>query len=160
MQRRLMALTIALMLLSGAGVAAAAQAPDAAHMSMTPRRDVALAHHALGEAERSLGNALQDMGFTSPNVQSNRAIDDAYEAQNSALRARALLPRGVRQDSPAHYQRSMNLLQEAAQDDRATIQALADLPVGKARDAALDQTRQALTDTQDAMIDIAPQLAS
>lgn len=68
--------------------------------------------------------------------------------------------RGVRQTRQASYGRSLERLREAAHDDRTTIQALADLPVSKARDAALDQTRQALIDTQDAMIDIAPQLAS
>ena len=159
MQGKLIAVTI-VAILSGTGLAAAAQPQDAAQVSMSPQRDVALAHDALGKAEHKLGDALQDMSFTSPDIPSDKAMGAAYEAQNSTQRALALLPRDARRATPASFERSLERLQQAAQDDRATIQALADLPVSKARDAALDQTRQALIDTQDAMIDIAPQLAS
>jgi len=159
MQGKLIAVMIAGMLF-GAGTAVAAQSQDAAHVSMSPQRDVALAHDALGKAEHRLRDALHDMSFTSPDSQSDKAMGAAYEAQNSTQRALALLPRDARRATHASFERSLERLQQAAQDDRETIQALADLPVSKARDAALDQTRQALLDTQEAMIDMAPQLAS
>ncbi len=159
MQGRLLAVMMTVML-SSTGLATAAQPKDGASIATTAQQDVARAHGALGKAEHSLGDALKDMSFMSPVVQSAEAEGDAYEAQNSTQRALALLPRGQEQATHASYDRSLERLQEAAQDDRVTMQALAELPASKARDAALDQTRQALIDTQDAMVDIAPQLSS
>lgn len=54
--------------------------------------------------------------------------------------------------------RSMSRLTQAAQRLRETIQALAAAPAGAQRDAAMETARAALLDTQQAMIDLPPQL--
>jgi hypothetical protein len=53
---------------------------------------------------------------------------------------------------------SMTRLSEAAQRLRETIQALANAPAGPQRNAAIATARQALLDTQQAMIDLPPDL--
>ena len=158
MQPRLMAVMIAATL-SGAWIPAMAQPHYTAYTPMFQQTDVGLARASLKDAESSMHHAVQDMNFKADAMQADQAIGAAYEAQNSTQRALALLPRDARHASAASYQHSLDRLQEAADDDRKTIQQLADLPVSKSRDEALDQARHALADTQDAMLDIAPHLS-
>ncbi|HWI14129.1 MAG TPA: hypothetical protein VNT02_07725 [Burkholderiales bacterium] len=58
----------------------------------------------------------------------------------------------------AEQTKAMERLTEAAQRLRETIQALAKAPVGPQRDGAMESARQALRETQQAMIDLPPEL--
>lgn len=59
--------------------------------------------------------------------------------------------------TPAHSA-SMDRLLQAAQRLRETIQALANAPAGPQRNAAIETAREALLDTQAAMIELPPEL--
>lgn len=58
----------------------------------------------------------------------------------------------------ADYSQSMNKLLQAAQDLRESIQAMAQMPAGPQRERALSQSREALLETQRAMLELPPEL--
>lgn len=60
----------------------------------------------------------------------------------------------------AQYTRSMEKLQAGAQRLRESIQALAQKPPGRERDQALAKAHEALLTTQQAMLDLPPELRS
>jgi len=121
-----------------------------------PDSDAAKARKDLASAQQSLHETVRDISVkTNPG---DRAAVAAYVAEDSTQRARALLPRNANADA-ASYQRSQQRLQDAAQQDRETLQKLAQLPVSKKRDQAIHEARRALLETQNAMIDIAPDVS-
>lgn len=60
--------------------------------------------------------------------------------------------------APTNYGESMVRLQQAAQKLREAVQAMAQQPAGERRNAAADEAREAILETQRAMIDLPPEL--
>jgi Beta/Gamma crystallin len=60
--------------------------------------------------------------------------------------------------SDAEYNRSMERLTKAAQNLRAAVQAMAAQPPGQGRNAAMKQANDALLETQQAMVQLPPEL--
>ncbi|HEX6318098.1 MAG TPA: hypothetical protein VFZ84_04425 [Burkholderiales bacterium] len=60
--------------------------------------------------------------------------------------------------APTNYGESMVRLQQAAQKLREAVQAMAQQPAGERRNAAADEAREAIVETQRAMIDLPPEL--
>lgn len=60
--------------------------------------------------------------------------------------------------APVNYGESMVKLQQAAQKLREAVQAMAQQPAGPQRNAAMDEAREALLETQRSMIDLPPEL--
>jgi hypothetical protein len=56
--------------------------------------------------------------------------------------------------APTNYGESMVRLQQAAQKLREAVQAMAQQPAGAKRNAAADQAREALRETQSAMVEL------
>ena len=60
--------------------------------------------------------------------------------------------------APTNYGESMVRLQQAAQKLREAVQAMAQQPAGPKRNAAADEAREAIVETQRAMIELPPEL--
>lgn len=60
--------------------------------------------------------------------------------------------------APTNYGESMVRLQQAAQKLREAVQAMAQQPAGPRRNAAADEAREAIVETQRAMIQLPPDL--
>ena len=60
--------------------------------------------------------------------------------------------------APTNYGKSMVRLQQAAQKLREAVQAMAQQPAGPRRAQAMDEAREALLETQRAMVELPPEL--
>ena len=111
----------------------------------------------------------------------NQAIKEAHQALFDTNEAMMQLPPDMRGDASAtgttvspgasgsagnvvypksdvEYTRAMEELQKAAQRLRESIQSMAQQPVGEQRNQAIKQARQALYDTNQAIIQLPPEM--
>jgi len=162
MQARLITVLTALVL-AGSWTSAMAKVQHASWIQDTRGgrwhlTDAAKARRDLTSAEKDLRQAVQDVDTKSAGKIADDAVVMAYDSEDSTQRAKSLLPR-TPFGGAAVYDRSLQRLKEAAQEDRETLQKLAALPVSNKRDEAIHEARQALQKTQDAMLDIAPHVS-
>lgn len=159
MQAKWSAIMIALGI-AGAGIPAWALAHDSAQSPVTEQQDLTAARTDMMQARNSAENAAHDISPAAARAQGDAALLDAYDAEDSAQLAQALMPEHAGEASTAGIQRELNRVQEAAQADRETIQALAEMPVSRQRDASLHDARKALADSEEAEIRLASHLPS
>jgi hypothetical protein len=114
----------------------------------------------LQQATQKLRDAIQAMAQEPAGDRRNRAIEEAHEALFETQRAMIALPPELRVGSAGSpdYTQSMERLKAAAQKLREAAQAMAQQPAGERRAKAIDQARQALFDTQQAMIALPPNM--
>lgn len=114
----------------------------------------------LQQAAQKLREAIQAMAQEPVGDRRNRAIGQAQEALFETQRSIMALPPELRVSSSTtpDYTKSMEQLQAAAQKLREATQAMAQEPAGERRNKAIDQARQALFDTQQAMIALPPDM--
>ena len=108
----------------------------------------------LQQATEKLRDATQAMAQEPAGPARNRAIGQVHEALFEAQRSMIALPPDLRLGSAStpDYSNSMERLKEEAQKLREAAQAMAQQPAGERRNKAIDQARQALFDTNQAMI--------
>ena len=108
----------------------------------------------LQQASQKLRDAIQAMAHEPAGERRNRAIGQVHEALFETQRAMIALPPELRVGSASapDYSNSMERLKEAAQKLREATQQMAQQPAGERRNKAIDQARQALFDTHQAMI--------
>jgi hypothetical protein len=115
----------------------------------------------LQEAAQKLREAVQAMAQQPAGPRRNAAADEARQALVEAQSAMVWLPPDLRKgegiDHP-NYTESMARLREAAQRLRDAVHAMAQQPAGPRRSEAIDEANQALFDTQQAMIQLPPEL--
>lgn len=115
----------------------------------------------LQQATQKLRDAVQAMAQQPAGARRNAAADEAREAIVEAQSAMVWLPSDLRRgegiDHP-NYTESMARLREAAQRLREAVQAMAQQPAGPRRSEAMQQANQALFDTQQAMLQLPPEL--
>lgn len=143
---------------AGAGIPALAY--GSAQTLVTEQQDLTAARTDVRQARNRLEDAAQDIAPAAARVPGDLALLDAYNAEDIAQRAWALMPKHADQASTTSIQREMDRLQQAAQSDRETIRALAEMPVSRQRNASLREARKALAESQQAMIQLAPYLPS
>ena len=114
------------------------------------RRNAAIrqAHAAILEANGAMGQLYQP-----------RAASGAV-GTTSGIGQGGTVGGTVYPKSDADYTRAMEKLLAAAQKFRESIQAMAQMPAGPQRDQAIQQAHQALFDTNQAMIQLPPELRS
>lgn len=114
----------------------------------------------LQQAAQKLREAVQAMAQEPAGERRNRAIAQAQEGLLETHRAMMALPPELRVGSATSpdYTKSMERLQAAAQKLREAAQAMAQQPAGERRNQSIDQVRQALFDTQQAMIALPPDM--
>lgn len=135
-------------------------------------RDHAPAMDKLQKAAQHLRESIQAMAQKRPGGERDRAIDQAHEALLETHAAMVALPpdlrgsgalpepdrtrpsqrRGATAASDADYERSVAQLMRASDSLRQSIQAMAQQPAGQRRNQAMEQARQALWDSQQAMV--------
>lgn len=109
----------------------------------------------LKQSAQRLRESIQAMAQKQPGPDRDRAIEKAHDALLETQRAMVALPPELRSTgtvSTADYDQSVQQLMKAADSLRESIQAMAQQPVGEGRNRAIEQARQALWDTQQAMI--------
>ena len=113
----------------------------------------------LMEASQRLREAIQAMAQHPAGERRDYALNQAHKALFDAQQSIVNLPveayRGEG-GSPPNYTKSMERLQQAADKLRQAIQAMADRPAGDQRAAAIDEAREALLETQQAMVWLPP----
>ncbi len=121
-----------------------------------PPPDYSASMKRLQAAEQKLRTAIQTMAQMSAGPKRDQAINDAQEALFDANRAMIALPPELRTGggtaSAADSDRAMERLQQAAQRFRAAVQAMATRPAGERRNRAAQEAREAIVETQEAMI--------
>jgi exonuclease VII small subunit len=137
---------------AGTSSAAGATAPTNYSQSMA----------RLQQAAQKLREAVQAMAQQPPGPRRDAAAQQAREAIVETQGAMVALPPELRTGSNpgagVNYTASMARLQEAAQRLREAVQAMAQQPAGAGRNAAVLQANQALFDTQQAMLQLPPDL--
>ncbi len=107
-------------------------------------------------AAQNLREAVQAMATQPAGPRRNQAMKQANEALLETQRAMVQLPPELRNESSAvsgkQYDESMEKLQQAAQQLRESIQAMATQPTGSKRSEATRQAHEALLETQQAML--------
>ncbi|MBL0419170.1 hypothetical protein JI739_02310 [Ramlibacter sp. AW1] len=149
---------------SGSGTTATAPASSAASSDQSQSMD------KLQKAAQHLRESIQAMAQKRAGPDRDRAIDQAHEALLETHAAMLALPPDLRQGnipeidktrpsetrraavSDADYERSVSQLMRAADSLRQSVQAMAQQPAGERRNQAMSQARQALWDTQQAMV--------
>lgn len=130
-------------------------APTGAAASATAQQGGEQSMQKLQQAADHLRESIQAMAQKPAGADRQRALDQAHEALLETQRAMVALPadaRGTRVVSDAQYERSVSQLMKAADDLRQSIQAMAQRPAGEQRHQAIESAREALWDTQQAMI--------
>ena len=116
----------------------------------------------LQEAAQRLRESIQAMAQQPPGERRNQAIDQAhqalYDTQSAMIRLPPELRTGPGSASQPNYTKSMERLQQAAQKLREAVQAMAQQPAGDNRNAAAREAREALLETQQAMVMLPPDL--
>ncbi|MGQ0752700.1 MAG: hypothetical protein ACT4PS_19435 [Betaproteobacteria bacterium] len=117
----------------------------------------------LKQAADRLRKSIQEMADQPAGPRRNDAIKAAHAALRDTQSAMIQLPPELRLSSAdggsgTGYTDSMARLKEAAQKLRESVQAMADQPAGPRRNEAMDQAREALLETQQAMINLPPEL--
>ncbi|TFY99900.1 hypothetical protein [Ramlibacter rhizophilus] len=169
------ACTAALMATSAAALAqgsSSTPAASAASPAATAGDTSGQAMEKLRAAAQHLRESVQAMAQKQPGPDRDRAIDQAHDALLETQRAMVALPpdmrgsgrmpdieasppsqrRGTASVSDADYQRSVTQLMRAADSLRQSVQQMAQQPAGERRNRAMEQARQALWDTQQAMV--------
>jgi hypothetical protein len=148
---------IAALALAAGGAAAQQGTPD--KQQAQPGRQAAPADsqsmEKLKQSAQRLRESIQTMAQKKPGPDRDRAIAEAHEALLETQRAMVALPpelRGTATVRTADYDKSVRKLMKAADSLRESIQAMAQQPPGERRNRAIDQARQALWDTQSAML--------
>jgi hypothetical protein len=100
------------------------------------------------------------MGQQPAGSRRNEAMQAAREALLDTQQARVRLPLELRTgDGPGvDRSRAMERLQEATQDLREAIQAMAQQPAGERRNQAIREANEAILEAQQAMIALPPDL--
>ena len=115
----------------------------------------------LQEASQRLREAIQAIAREPAGARRNAAVEQAHAALFDAQQAMIMLPpelrAGTGREAP-DYARSMKRLQHAARTLRESVQAMALQPAGKRRSDAAERTREALLETQQAIIWLPPAL--
>lgn len=89
---------------------------------------------------------------------STAAVLPATAASSTGAGSTGGTAAGVSRAADPNYSKSMEKLQRAAQSLREAVQAMAAQPAGKERNTAMEQARKALFDTQQAMMELPPEL--
>ena len=162
MQSKLTAILVAAAL-SGAWLPATADttARDKAAASAVvdaPPPNYADSMARLQEAAQRLREGIQQMAQHPALEGRNDAIKQAHKALFDAQQAMIQLPPEsyVKEGAETlpNYTVAMDRLQQAAQKLRESVQAMAQQPAGDRRNAAIREAREALGETQQAMIDL------
>ena len=94
----------------------------------------------------------------------NTAIREAHQALFDAQQAMIQLPPELYLDegpkAQPNYTKAMDRLRQAAGKLRESVQAMVEQPAGPHRNAAAREAREAILETQQAMISLPPQLRS
>jgi hypothetical protein len=145
-----------------AAPAASAQTSAASSGATAASTDPSPSMARLQEAAQRLRDSIQAMAQQPPGEQRNQAIDEANRALFDAQRAMIQLPPELRggpgSASDPNYTKSFERLKQAAQKLRESVQAMAQEPAGPRRDAAASAAREALIETQQAMVMLPPDL--
>ena len=135
-----------------APLASLAQSPAGAGPS-APAYSDAMAHQL--DAAPRLRDAIQAMAQQPAGTARNQAIRTANEALIDAQNAMLALPPELREGSGKTVDsRAMRRLEQAAQQLREAVQAMAQQPAGAQRNEAARMAREALRETQQAMVDL------
>lgn len=123
-----------------------------------PPPDYTASMTRLQEAEQKLREAIQAAAQQPAGTQRQDAIAQAQEALFDAHRAMIALPPELRTGgekvSAADSDKAMKRLQQAAQKFRKAVQAMADQPAGERRNKAMKEAREAILETQEAMVQL------
>ena len=118
----------------------------------------------LQEAAQRLREGIQQMAQYPPGERRNAALDQAHKALFDAQQAMIQLPPESYMKEHAetlpNYTIAMDRLQQAAQKLREAVQAMAQQAPGDRRNAAMREAREAIVETQQAMIDLPPHMRS
>lgn len=118
----------------------------------------------LQESTQRLREAIQNMSQHPAGDRRNTAIRQAHQALFDAQQAMIALPPELYTDEEQkalpNYSKSMEKLQQAAQKLRESVQAMAQQPAGPNRNAAAREAREAILETQQAMIALPPEIRS
>ncbi|HEX6321201.1 MAG TPA: hypothetical protein VFZ84_20230 [Burkholderiales bacterium] len=160
MQRKVAIAAVAALLVAGGAAAQApqGQAGPASAGATAPNYGESMTR--LQQAAQKLREAVQAMAQQPAGPRRNAAADEARQAILETQSAMIQLPPELRTSSGTgpNYTASMARLQEAAQRLREAVQAMAGQPAGPGRNQAMRQANQALFDTQQAMIELPPEL--
>ncbi|TFZ04276.1 hypothetical protein [Ramlibacter rhizophilus] len=111
----------------------------------------------LQNATNRLHESIKAMENKGEGKQRHEAITRAQKALIDTQQAMLALPDEMRQSpaftmSTTEYNESVKKLMQAAESLRKSVQAMAQMPAGEARNKAIQQVNQALVDTQAAMV--------
>ncbi|MEJ7929447.1 hypothetical protein WG922_05615 [Ramlibacter sp. AN1015] len=154
------------------GAAGSPQGGSAASSAAASSDNAAPSMEKLRQAAQNLRESIQAMAQKQAGPDRDRAIDQAHEALLETQSAMIALPpdmrgsgaipeidrtppsqrRGSAAASDTEYQASVRQLMQAADNLRQSIQAMAQQPAGERRNRAMEQARQALWDSQQAMV--------
>jgi hypothetical protein len=116
----------------------------------------------LQEAAQRLRDSIQAMAQQPREKGRNNAIEEANRALFDVQRAMIQLPpelrAGAGSQANPNYTESFERLQQAAQKLRDSVQAMAQQPAGERRNQAAQAAREALLETQQAMVMLPPDL--
>jgi hypothetical protein len=114
------------------------------------------------DAAQRLRDAIHAMAEQKPGPAVNQAIRQTNEALLETQQAMLDLPFDLRaaSGSAPEWTKSMDRLKQAAQQLREATQAMAQQKAGTGRNAAMRQANRALLETQQAMVDLLPDVNS
>jgi hypothetical protein len=128
--------------------------------STSPNYSASMAR--LQEAAQRLRESIQAMAQQPPGPGRDKAIEQAhqalYDTQSAMIQLPSELRTGPGSASQPNYTKSMDRLMQAAQKLRESVQAMAQQPAGEGRNKAADEAREALLETQQAMVMLPPDL--
>jgi hypothetical protein len=160
MQRTILFLTFTAALT--AAPFATAQTSSAAAGSTASSSDPKASMARLQEAAQRLRDSIQAMAQQPREKGRNNAIEEANRALFDVQRAMIQLPPALRAgpggETNPNYTESFERLKQAAQKLRDSVQAMAEQPAGERRSRAAQAAREALLETQQAMVMLPPGL--
>lgn len=148
MRNRTMSVVLAAALCGPFAVATAQTVTNA------PPPNYSASMQGLLDAAQRLREAIQAMAAQSAGTERNQAMRSAQEALWDAQAAMMALPPELRAGAGSTAEnptKAMERLQQAADQLRKSVQAMAQQPAGERRNQAASEAREALLETQQAM---------